>query len=167
MNPKTWRWERKRCNPEQIKYRWLPLPAELLSYDELKQMKTPKGYTIAESWGALNKSWAGYKKAKEDGDEDLRMKYALQVQSLQNEMGIAVASFPSLGLKSNSGMDENYNEVVLFDVDSHNEDIVNGRKSCPIEIQIGDLELVQVEDTPPPEPQRKSCEITERKFCEI
>jgi len=127
-----------------------------LSFDELKEMRTPKGFTIAESWGALNKSWQAYKQAKEDNDTDLRMKYALQIQSLQGEMGIAITSFPSLNLKASDF--ESYNEITLFDVDSYNEDIVQGRKSCPVEITIGDLSLVQVED-PSPTTERNSCPV--------
>lgn len=64
---------------------------------------TPKtrdgNYTTGQSWGALRKSWKGYKIAKAQGDRARMKEYATKIRTLQGELGIAVASFPALDLE--------------------------------------------------------------------
>jgi hypothetical protein len=58
----------------------------------------PCGFMYGETWGALKKSWIGYKRAKSDNDRDLMIEYAKRIQTLETQLGIPTASFPNLGI---------------------------------------------------------------------
>lgn len=58
----------------------------------------PCGYLLGSSWGALKKSWKGYKLAKAQNDTELMIEYANRIQKLETEIGIPTASFPNLGI---------------------------------------------------------------------
>jgi hypothetical protein len=64
----------------------------------MSEEKLPSGYSKGQSWGALRKSWKGYRTAKVQGDKEGMMKYATRIRSLQDELGVAKASFPELNL---------------------------------------------------------------------
>lgn len=55
-------------------------------------------FTKGQSWGALRKLWRGYKVAKVQNDEAKMKEYAEKIRKVQGELGIAVATFPHLGL---------------------------------------------------------------------
>lgn len=61
-------------------------------------MSETKSYTTGQTWGALRRSWKGYRIAK--GSEHLEdmKKYAKQIQSLEKELNVKVSEFPRLDL---------------------------------------------------------------------
>lgn len=65
---------------------------------EQKALICPSGYSISQCFYKLRLMWLGYKKAKGEGKLDQMKKYALQIQDVQKDMGIDVASFPFLGI---------------------------------------------------------------------
>ena len=65
----------------------------------VRETVVPKGnFTPGQSWGALRKSWKGYRIAKVQGDNAKMSEYATKIRKLQGELGISVASFPHLGI---------------------------------------------------------------------
>ena len=59
---------------------------------------TTSQYTKGQTWGALKKSWRGYKVAKVQKSMEDMKKYAVQIRTLQKELGLIQAKFPELGL---------------------------------------------------------------------
>ena len=59
----------------------------------------PKTFTTGQSWAALRKSWKGYRIAKVQNDKERMLEYAQKIRKVQGELGLSLASFPSLGLK--------------------------------------------------------------------
>ena len=55
-------------------------------------------FTTGQSWGALRKSWKGYRIAKVHNDSAKMTEYANKIRKIQTELGISVASFPNLGI---------------------------------------------------------------------
>ena len=62
------------------------------------EQTAPKSFTIGQTWGALRKSWKGYKIAKVQDDRAKMMEYATKIRKLQGELGVQQASFPDLAL---------------------------------------------------------------------
>jgi hypothetical protein len=62
--------------------------------------ENPRGsFTEGQTWGALKKSWRGYRIAKAQGDRAKMEEYAKKIRTLQEELGIKQAAFPELGLQ--------------------------------------------------------------------
>jgi isopentenyldiphosphate isomerase len=64
-----------------------------MSSENRKSSVLPCGYTIAESWAALRKSWLAFNIAKSNNDFDRMSKYAGIIRKVQREMGIQETSF--------------------------------------------------------------------------
>ena len=62
------------------------------------EQNTTKSFTIGQTWGALRKSWKGYKIAKVQSDRTKMIEYATKIRKLQGELGVQQASFPDLSL---------------------------------------------------------------------
>jgi len=78
------------------------IPGELkLHHTERKSFILPCGKTLAKTWGALRKSWLGFKIAKSHGDFQLMKHYAEFIVKLQNEIGIPETKFYTEGLIQN------------------------------------------------------------------
>jgi hypothetical protein len=70
------------------------VPNEIrMSSENRKSSVLPCGYTIAESWAALRKSWLAFNIAKSNNDFDRMSKYAGIIRKVQREMGIQETSF--------------------------------------------------------------------------
>lgn len=65
---------------------------------EQKALICPSGYNISQCFNKLKWMWVGYKEAKRKGNLDRMKKYAYQIQDVQRDMGIDIASFPFLGI---------------------------------------------------------------------
>ena len=55
-------------------------------------------YFESQTWGALHKAWRGYIIAKNKDEIDRLYYYAEVIQKLQQELGLPLSSFPTLGL---------------------------------------------------------------------
>lgn len=66
-----------------------------MDHEERKSMQLPCGFTVAESWAALRKSWLGFKIARSNSDTALMTKYASIIRKVQLEMGIRKTKFDS------------------------------------------------------------------------
>ena len=55
-------------------------------------------YTVGQTWGALKKAWRAYRIAKSKKNEEDMRKYAERIRRLQQDLGVAQAKFPELGL---------------------------------------------------------------------
>lgn len=55
-------------------------------------------YSVGQSWAALKKAWRAYKIAKAHNDQPNMLKYAERIRTLQEELGLATAKFPDIGL---------------------------------------------------------------------
>jgi len=68
----------------------------------LHQETTPSdrgtSFSTGQSWGALRKAWKGYRIAKVHNDNVKMTEYANKIRKIQEELGIAVASFPNIGI---------------------------------------------------------------------
>ena len=53
----------------------------------------PCGFTIGESYGALNKAWKGYCIALRENDDKNIIKYAGIIQKIESEMGLRIQDF--------------------------------------------------------------------------
>jgi hypothetical protein len=70
------------------------VPNEMnLSAEERKSSILPCGFTIAESWAALRKSWLGFEIAKSNNNSALMSMYAGIIRKVQREMGIQQTIF--------------------------------------------------------------------------
>tara|TARA_B100000949_G_C13978728_1_gene324213 strand:- start:160 stop:339 length:180 start_codon:yes stop_codon:yes gene_type:complete len=56
-------------------------------------------YSKGQTWGALKKAWKAYKIAKVKNDKPRLTEYATRIRTLQNELGVAQAKFPELGME--------------------------------------------------------------------
>lgn len=64
-----------------------------MHHTERKETKLPCGYTVAESWAALRKSWLGFKIARSNFNMTRATEYASVITKLQVEMGIQTTNF--------------------------------------------------------------------------
>jgi hypothetical protein len=64
-----------------------------MTSDERKHTELPCGYTLAQSWCALRRSWVGFNIAHSKGDHDNMKYYASFIRKVQTEMGIDVTKF--------------------------------------------------------------------------
>jgi len=80
-------------NPDGFS-RYIP-NEERMHHTERKETILPCGYTIAESWAALRKSWLGFKIARCNFDAVRATEYASIITKLQVEMGIPITHFDS------------------------------------------------------------------------
>lgn len=62
-------------------------------YHEDKETILPCGYSVAESWAALRKSWLGFKIANANADTERMAEYASYIRKVQLEMGLSVTNF--------------------------------------------------------------------------
>lgn len=53
-------------------------------------------YTTGQSWGALRKAWKGYRIAKVQDDKPRLKEFATKIQTIQGQLGIAIADFDCL-----------------------------------------------------------------------
>src|SRR5687767_2470177 len=72
----------------------------LYGIKEQQNLICPSGYSISQCFNKLRFMWMGYKRAKREKKIDRMKKYALEIQSVQKDMGIETASFPFLGIRS-------------------------------------------------------------------
>lgn len=57
------------------------------------------GYSVGQSWGALDKLWNIFLTAKHSNNFDMMQLAAAQIQKIQRELGISVTPFYNLGLE--------------------------------------------------------------------
>jgi hypothetical protein len=55
-------------------------------------------HTTGQTWAALKKCWHAYRIAKVRNEREKMLEYAKRIRSLEQELGVAQASFPDLGL---------------------------------------------------------------------
>ena len=92
------------------------IPHEIdMSADERKDTILPCGYTIAQSWAALRKSWLGFNISHSNGDWSGMSKYAYQIRKLQLQMGIQLTHFDPAIL-----------DVPVDDEDEYEEEVQEG-----------------------------------------
>ena len=92
------------------------IPHEIdMSADERKDTILPCGYTIAQSWAALRKSWLGFNISHCNGDWSGMSKYAYQIRKLQLQMGIQLTHFDPAIL-----------DVPVDDEDEYEEEVQEG-----------------------------------------
>jgi len=53
----------------------------------------PSGYTRNQTWIALNKSWNGFLLAKREDNRENMKQYAMQIRTLQKELGLPQSYF--------------------------------------------------------------------------
>ena len=76
-------------------------------------------YFENQTWGALHKAWKGYVIAKNKDEYERMEYYASVIQKLQKELGLAISSFPNLGLISQEvDNDDSQYEVNIEDMTS-------------------------------------------------
>jgi len=56
-------------------------------------------FTTGQTWGALKKAWKAYKIAKVQDDTKRMKEYATRIRTLQGDLGLPKAEFPSVGIK--------------------------------------------------------------------
>ena len=56
-------------------------------------------YTKGQTWAALKKCWRGFRIAKVKNDRDRMVEFAKRIRTLQQQLGLAQAKFPELGLE--------------------------------------------------------------------
>jgi hypothetical protein len=81
-------------------------------------------YFESQTWGALHKAWKGYIIAKSKNEIDRLFYYAEVIQTLQQELGLPVSSFPSLGmspLEQAHHVSEGYDPSEEFDREMRSE----------------------------------------------
>jgi hypothetical protein len=55
-------------------------------------------YTTGQTWGALKRSWEGYKIAKGKDDKAGVILYAERIRTLQKELGLPESAFPEIAI---------------------------------------------------------------------
>jgi hypothetical protein len=100
-----------------------------MHHTERKETILPCGYTVAESWAALRKSWLGFKIARSNFDTIRATEYASIITKLQVEMGIPPTNFDA------DILDEE--EAATIKTQSAGAD---QSWDCPLEIVIDDPE---------------------------
>jgi hypothetical protein len=106
------------------------IPGEIdMTADERKDTMLPCGYTIAQSWAALRKSWLGFNISHCNGDWSGMSKYAYQIRKLQLQMGIQLTDFDPaiLGAPVDDENEDEYEE----EVQEGANDITNEEVSTP------------------------------------
>jgi hypothetical protein len=89
------------------------IPHEIyMTADERKDTILPCGYTIAQSWAALRKSWLGFNISHCNGDWSGMSKYAYQIRKLQLQMGIQLTDFDPAILDAPVDDEDEYEEEV-------------------------------------------------------
>ncbi len=73
-------------------------------------------------WGVLQKSWLGYKIAKNQEDEKEMRYYAAGIQKVQKELGLEVEMFPNLGMCGIDSWQHGSDIGVEDDVGEENDD---------------------------------------------
>jgi hypothetical protein len=87
------------------------IPHEIyMTADERKDTILPCGYTIAQSWAALRKSWLGFNISHCNGDWSGMSKYAYQIRKLQLQMGIQLTDFDPAILDAPVDDEDEYEE---------------------------------------------------------
>ena len=71
----------------------------ILSWSQIADTQLPCGFTIRQSWVGLKRAWKGYKIAKDQDDIERMYIYAKAIQKIESQLGIAINTFPHLGLK--------------------------------------------------------------------
>ena len=66
---------------------------DLMHHTVRKKTRLPCGYTVAESWAALRKSWLGFKISCSNSDSIRATQYASIITKIQFEMGIPTTNF--------------------------------------------------------------------------
>jgi len=64
-----------------------------MTHTDRKSFVLPCGKTLGDSWGALRKSWHGFKIAHNNGDADRMRKYAEFIRKIQLQMAIDLTPF--------------------------------------------------------------------------
>ena len=96
------------------------------------------GHYSTQAWGALNKSWKGFKIAKSEWDMKNMFHYAKGIRKFQRELKISVSDFPQFGLigqitaeeeernSENYWLDRSYtetqNEIENYELQEQNQD---------------------------------------------
>jgi hypothetical protein len=89
------------------------IPHEIdMSADERKDTILRCGYTIAQSWATLRKSWLGFNISHCNGDWSGMSKYAYQIRKLQLQMGIQLTHFDPAILDVPVDDEDEYEEQV-------------------------------------------------------
>ena len=70
----------------------------IMSLQEQNSTSNGSPFTVGQSWGALRKSWKGYRIAKVKANNEKMVEYANKIRKIQGELGIGVAVFPNLGI---------------------------------------------------------------------
>ena len=70
----------------------------IMSLQEQNSTSNGSDFTVGQSWGALRKSWKGYRIAKVQANNEKMVEYANKIRKIQGELGISVAAFPNLGI---------------------------------------------------------------------
>jgi hypothetical protein len=60
--------------------------------------QTLSDYTTGQTWGALRRSWKGYKIAKGKNNKVDMILYAQRIRTLQKELGLPESSFPEIAI---------------------------------------------------------------------
>jgi hypothetical protein len=76
-------------------------------------------YYTTQAWGVLQKSWKGYKIAKNQDDEKKMSYYAEGIRKAQKELGLEVDSFPNLGLYGMQDLTEHGSDTDVDEDRSH------------------------------------------------
>ena len=72
---------------------------DLYNRKEQQELICPSGYSISQCFNVLLKTWYGYHKARHsEKDHEGMVKYAIAIQTIQEDMGLPIATFPQLGL---------------------------------------------------------------------
>lgn len=74
--------------------RYIPDETDMAA-DERKSTMLPCGFTIAESWAALRKSWLAFNISHSNGDWTAMSNYANRIRKIQRQMGIQLTDFDS------------------------------------------------------------------------
>ena len=65
-----------------------------------RSKKLKSGYYENQVWGALKKSWKGYKIAKNKGEDDKMETYVRRIQECQHDLELEVSSFDNLDMSA-------------------------------------------------------------------
>lgn len=111
--------KRSQHNPSALS-KYIP-HEESMSHLQRKSYVLPSRRTIGESWGALRRSWLGFKIAVGNGDRSLMKHYASFIVKVQAEMGIRITKFDSDLLDEKAAEIVDDNELVQGNNGSGND----------------------------------------------
>jgi hypothetical protein len=112
----------RKKNPYQLgQYRFqnqqIPQPS-LRVYHRLqtaeKDRKLPSGYTIGQTWGALQKAWLAYCIALNKNEDEKTLLYASIINKMQRELDIPVREFAEVDI-SGSAIDKEESKLAVID----------------------------------------------------